>query len=99
MRQLKRNRVLKLLAAAVLCVSRFLHYSLANSFPFLYLCPLCVYMFGFLLVVPRSACFPKSGAICFPINDDDYGLASYSFCISKNGLFLLVIDYVLMSLF
>lgn len=40
-------------------------------------------MFGFLLVVPHSACFPKSGAVCFPIYDKDHGLASYRLCVPE----------------
>ena len=42
-----------------------------------------VCMFGFLLVVPHSACFPQSGAMFFPINNKDYGLASYRLCVPE----------------
>ena len=38
---------------------------------------------GFLLVVPRSACFPRSGATCFPIHDKGYGLASCRLCVPE----------------
>lgn len=81
----ERNTVLKLFTAAVLCLPCFLHYSLANSFPLLYLSPLCLRVFGFLLVVPHSACFPQSGAMCFPISAKGYGSASCRLCVPEKG--------------
>lgn len=67
----------------MLCLPCFLHYSLASSFPLLYLSPLYLHMFGFLLVVPHSTCFPQSGAMCFPISAKGYGSASYRLCVPE----------------
>lgn len=40
-------------------------------------------MFGFLLVVPHSACFPQSEAMCFPISAKGYGSASCRLCVPE----------------
>lgn len=57
----------KLLTAAMLCIPCFLHYSLTNSFPLLYLSPLCLYeCLGFCWWFHILHAFLKVKQLAFP---------------------------------